>query len=137
VNQFYERYKNDKNKIDIIIGIESRGFLFAATLAYKLELPFAMIRKRGKLPPPTVSYEYQLEYSTDTIELLSSAVKPNNHILLIDDLLATGGTALAGCHLIEKMGGYIFEIATVIELAFLKGRQQLHDYSVFSQVVYE
>ncbi|MFA6036648.1 MAG: adenine phosphoribosyltransferase [Legionellales bacterium] len=137
IDKFFERYAPEKNKIDAIIGIESRGFLFATTLAYKLELPFAMIRKKGKLPPPTEFYEYKLEYGTDTIELLSNAVKPGDSILLMDDLLATGGTALASCHLIEKMGGKVFEIATVIELGFLHGREQLKDYRVFSQTVYE
>lgn len=137
IDQFYERYKNEKNNINTIIGIESRGFLFASTLAYKLELPLAMIRKQGKLPPPTILHEYSLEYGNDKIELLDTAVKPGDHILLIDDLLATGGTALASCHLIEKMGGKIFEIATVIELGFLNGREQLKDYKVFSQTVYE
>ena len=112
IDHFYERYKNQS--IDLIIGIESRGFLFAATLAYKLELPLAMIRKHGKLPPPTILYEYTLEYGNDIIELPKDAIKPGNQILLIDDLLATGGTALASCNLIEKMGGNILEIATVM-----------------------
>ncbi|MGA2655096.1 MAG: adenine phosphoribosyltransferase [Gammaproteobacteria bacterium] len=135
IDQFYSRYANDK--IDTIIGIESRGFLFASTLAYKLKLPLAMIRKHGKLPPPTVLYEYTLEYGNDIIELPSAAIKQGERILLIDDLLATGGTALASCHLIEKMGGEILEIATVIELGFLKGRERLKNYKVFSQTVYE
>ncbi len=135
IDQFYERYKNQS--IDLIIGIESRGFLFASTLAYKLELPLAMVRKHGKLPPPTVFYEYALEYGNDKIELPSNAIHPGNYVLLIDDLLATGGTALASCHLIEKMGGKILEIATVIELGFLNGREQLKDYKVFSQTVYD
>ncbi len=137
IDQFYERYIPHKNKIDTIIGIESRGFLFAATLAYKLELPLAMVRKHGKLPPPTVRYEYTLEYGNDIVELPEQAIKPGQQILLIDDLLATGGTALASCHLIEKMGGNIFEIATVIELAFLNSREQLNDYKVYSQTVYD
>lgn len=137
IDEFYTRYVPNKNQIDMIIGIESRGFLFASTLAYKLELPLAMVRKHGKLPPPTALYEYTLEYGNDIIELPIDSVKPNNRILLIDDLLATGGTALASCHLIERMGGKIIEIATVIELGFLNGRQQLKDYTVFSQTVYD
>lgn len=137
IDQFYNRYQSQKNNIDIIIGIESRGFLFASTLAYTLGLPLAMVRKHGKLPPPTVLYEYTLEYGNDIIELPSNAITKGNRILLIDDLLATGGTAFAACKLIEKMGGTVLEIATVIELASLNGRQRLKDYPVFSQTVYD
>lgn len=134
IDNFTLRYA--KSQLDVIIGIESRGFLFASTLAYALQLPMAMVRKHGKLPSPKISHTYSLEYGTDTIELHESAVQPGTRILLIDDLLATGGTALAACELIEKMGGVILEIATVIELAHLGGREKLHKYDVYSQVVY-
>lgn len=134
IDAFAHRYA--QAKLDVVIGIESRGFLFASTLAYVLKLPQALIRKHGKLPHPKISHSYALEYGTDTIELHETAVQPGTRALLIDDLLATGGTALAGCELIEKMGGTVIEIATVIELSDLKGREKLKDYDVFSQVVY-
>lgn len=137
IDQFYQRYTSNTEHIDMIIGIESRGFLFASTLAYKLGLPLAMIRKRGKLPPPTHTHEYTLEYGNDVIELPTDSIKAGNRILLVDDLLATGGTALASCHLIEKMGGQIVEIATVIELGDLNAREKLKNYKVYSQTVYQ
>lgn len=130
-------YRYAKTGLDIIIGIESRGFLFASTLAYALKLPLALVRKQGKLPHPKISHTYALEYGNDTVELHESAVKKGTRALLIDDLLATGGTALASCELIEQMGGEIIEIATVIELAYLHGRERLKDYKVYSQIVYE
>jgi adenine phosphoribosyltransferase len=130
-------YRYAKARLDVVIGIESRGFLFASTLAYALRLPLALIRKQGKLPHPKISHSYELEYGNDTIELHETAVQAGTRALLIDDLLATGGTALAGCELIEKMGGEVVEIATVIELAYLHGRERLKGYDVFSQLVYD
>lgn len=135
IDDFALRYA--KARLDVVIGIESRGFLFASTLAYALKLPLALVRKHGKLPHPKISHSYELEYGSDTIELHETAVHPGTRALLIDDLLATGGTALAACQLIEKMGGEIVEIATVIELAALKGRERLQQYDVYSQIVYE
>lgn len=135
IDNFAMRYA--KSQLDVIIGIESRGFLFASTLAYVLKLPLALVRKHGKLPHPKISHTYELEYGSDTIELHETAVQKGSRVLLIDDLLATGGTAEAACQLIEKMGGTIVEVATVIELAALGGRERLNKYPVYSQTVYE
>jgi adenine phosphoribosyltransferase len=134
IDQFVERYRG-KN-IDVIVGIESRGFLFGSVLAYALGKSLAIVRKRGKLPHITVSYTYKLEYGEDTIELHEDAIKRGAKALIVDDLLATGGTAAATAHLVEKMGGEVSEMAFVIELGFLNGRKQLNDYSVFSLINY-
>jgi len=135
VNAFRERYRG--KDIDVIAGIESRGFLFASVLAYSLGKSLAIMRKKGKLPYTTVSYTYKLEYGEDTIELHEDAIQKGAKVLIVDDLLATGGTAAAAAHLVEKMGGKVAELAFVIELGFLHGRQALKDYSVFSQMNYE
>ena len=135
IDTFALRYA--KAQLDTVIGIESRGFLFASTLAYVLKLPLALVRKHGKLPHPKISHTYDLEYGSDTIELHDSAIQAGSRVLLIDDLLATGGTALAACQLIEKMGGTVVEVATVIELAALGGRERLQKYDVYSQTVYD
>lgn len=135
IDDFARRYS--RAQLDVIIGIESRGFLFASTLAYALKLPLALIRKPGKLPHPKMSYNYELEYGNDTVELNNAAIAQGHRVLIIDDLLATGGTALAACMLIEQMGGEVHEIATVIELAYIKGREKLAGYAVYSQVVYD
>lgn len=134
VRQFVERYR--ARPLDVIVGIESRGFLFGSVLAYLLQKSFAIMRKKGKLPYTTASYTYQLEYGNDTIELHEDAIPRGSRVLIIDDLLATGGTAAAAAHLVEKMGGKVDELAFVIELGFLKGRDKLKDYSVFSQIQY-
>jgi len=134
VDSFAERYRG--KKIDVIVGIESRGFLFGSTLAYLLGKSFAIARKKGKLPYARVSHTYKLEYGEDTIELHEDAIKKGDRVLVIDDLLATGGTAGAAAHLVEKMGGKVEELAFVIELEFLNGRKVLGDYPVFSLVQY-
>jgi adenine phosphoribosyltransferase len=134
IDLFYERYK-DKN-IDVIAGIEARGFIFAPILAYKLGVSFVPVRKKGKLPYKTVSCSYELEYGTDTLEIHEDAVKEGDKVLLIDDLLATGGTALAVADMIKGFSVDIFEIAFVIELDFLEGRSKLKNYNVFSVVNY-
>jgi len=133
-NDFRERYK-DKG-IDVVVGIESRGFLFASVLAYSLGLSLSIMRKKGKLPYTTVAYTYKLEYGEDTIELHEDAIPKGAKVLIVDDLLATGGTAAAASHLVEKMGGKVAELAFVIELGFLNGRKTLGDYPVFSQILY-
>lgn len=135
IDDFAERYQ--KAGIDVVVGIESRGFLFASTLAYVLQLPLALVRKHGKLPHPKMSYSYALEYGSDTIELNETAIAQGSRVLIIDDLLATGGTALAAAMLVEKMGGVVSEIATVIELSYLHGRNKLAGYPVYSQIVYD
>ena len=134
VEQFVTRYRD--RPIDVIVGVESRGFLFASVLAHALQKSLAIVRKKGKLPYLRVSYTYSLEYGEDTIELHEDAIKKNARVLIVDDLLATGGTAAATAHLVEKMGGKVEELAFVIELEFLKGREKLRDYQVFSQIKY-
>lgn len=137
INIFYNRYKD--KKIDLIAGIESRGFIIAGILADKLNVGLVPIRKHGKLPYEKISQEYQLEYSTDKIEVHSDAIKPGDKVLLIDDLIATGGTALASCQLIEKLGGEIEEAAFIIELKDLQGRKKLEDigFKVFSIIYFK
>lgn len=134
IDQLVDRYKS--HKIDVIAGIESRGFLFASVLAYALKKPLVVIRKKGKLPHLTVTYTYQLEYGEDTIEMHEDAIPRGAKVLIVDDLLATGGTAAAATKLVEKMGGEVGEIAFIIELSFLKGREKLKNYSVFNLIEY-
>jgi adenine phosphoribosyltransferase len=110
---------------DVLAGIESRGFLVAAPLALKLGLGFVMIRKKGKLPGKTVSHTYDLEYGTDTIEIQEDAVKPGQRVVILDDLLATGGTMAAAADLFRKVGANVAAAACIIELTFLKGRDKL------------
>jgi adenine phosphoribosyltransferase len=121
---------------DILVGIESRGFLVAAPLALKLGCGFVMARKRGKLPGKTVRYEYALEYGTDIIELQEDAVRPGQRVVVLDDLLATGGTMAATITLLRKMGADVKGAACIIELSFLEGRKRL-DVPVTSVVAYD
>jgi len=132
INIFTERYKD--KQIDVIAGIESRGFIIAGALAHKLGISFVPIRKKGKLPAETESQEYALEYGTDCVEIHKDAIKSGDKVLLIDDLLATGGTALASCQLIEKLGGEIAECGFIIELPELKGKEKLANYEIFNIV---
>ena len=131
------RYK-DKG-IDIIAGIESRGFIIGSILASRLGVGFVPIRKPGKLPSETIKQEYELEYGTDAVEIHKDAIQLGERVLLVDDLLATGGTALASCKLIEFLGGKIVECAFVIELPELKGREKLEETGkrVFSIIEFE
>lgn len=134
IDTFYRHYKN--KKIDVIVGIESRGFIFGAPLAYKLRCSFVPVRKLGKLPYKTIKHKYALEYGTNTIELHEDSIKKGDRVLIIDDLLATAGTALATTKLVEVLGGNVIELGFLIELSFLKGRKKLKDYSVFSIINY-
>jgi adenine phosphoribosyltransferase len=129
------RYKN--SGIDKVVGIESRGFILGASLAVQIGAGFVPIRKKGKLPAETIREEYGLEYGTDTIEIHKDAISRGERILLHDDLLATGGTISAAVRLVERLGGTIAEIAFLIELSFLKGREHLKNYQVFSVVQYD
>lgn len=129
-----ERCK-DKN-IDLVVGPEARGFLLGAPLAYGLRAGFVPVRKPGKLPGETVSYEYQLEYGTDSLEIHQDAIKPGQRVVVADDLLATGGTALATIKLIEKLGGIVVGALFVLELEYLNGRETLKDYMVDSVIKY-
>ncbi|WP_420562406.1 adenine phosphoribosyltransferase [Thalassobaculum sp.] len=112
-------------KPDLLAGIESRGFLTAAPLALELGLGFLMVRKKGKLPGPTVPYTYDLEYGTDTVEIQEGAVQPGQRVVILDDLLATGGTLSASVELLRKVGGTVAGGACIMELTFLKGRDKL------------
>ena len=132
INEFVERYHN--KPIDVIAAIGSRGFLFGAPIALELGIGLVPIRKKDKLPWEKVTITYDLEYGTDTLEIHKDAVKAGEKVLLIDDLIATGGSLLASAKLIEKLGGEIYEIATVIELTDLKGKEKLHNYSFFSLI---
>lgn len=118
--------------VDYIAGIEARGFIFGAVLAYKLGCGFVPIRKPGKLPYKTHSVSYSLEYGTDAVEVHQDAVKSGSNVLIVDDLLATGGTALAAAKLIEKCGAHVAGIHFLIELEFLKGAEKIIDYPVKS-----
>lgn len=135
IDSLASRYKNIP--FDFIAGIESRGFIFGSALAHKMGVGFIPVRKAGKLPGKIVSMEYELEYGTDKIEIHSDAVRPGDKVLLIDDLIATGGTAQATAKLIEKVGGHIVEIAFVIDLPDLKGKEKLKNYAVYTMVEFE
>jgi adenine phosphoribosyltransferase len=114
-------------KIDKVVGIDARGFLLAAPIAYKLGAGLAIVRKKGKLPSRTVEQEYTLEYASNTIAMHDDTIKPGEQVILIDDLCATGGTALAACDLIEKLGGKILAVSFLIDLPFLGGSKKLKD----------
>jgi adenine phosphoribosyltransferase len=122
--------------VDTVVGIDARGFIFAAAAALKLQAGFVPVRKKGKLPYSTHEESYDLEYGTNTIAIHTDALKKGSRVLLIDDLLATGGTAAAAAQLVEKVGAKILQINFVIELSFLKGRERLSRYPVRSLVVY-
>ncbi len=122
--------------VDAVVGIDARGFIFAAAAAVRLQAGFVPVRKKGKLPYQTHEQDYALEYGTATVAIHVDALKPNSRVLLIDDLLATGGTAAAAAALVKRLGGQILEIGFLIELAFLHGRKQLEGYPVRSLVVY-
>ena len=123
IDFLYETFKNEK--IDYVAGIESRGFIFGAPLAYKLNAGFIPIRKPNKLPAETIKETYSLEYGTDTIEMHADALKSEDKVLIIDDLLATGGTAVAACNLVKKVGAEPVAAAFIIELNPLKGREKI------------
>jgi len=122
--------------VDAVVGIDARGFIFAAAAALKLQAGFVPVRKRGKLPHQTYEESYHLEYGSNTIAIHVDAFQPGSRVLLVDDLLATGGTAAAAAALVQKAGGNILEISFFIELGFLKGREKLKDWPVRSLVVY-
>jgi adenine phosphoribosyltransferase len=132
---FYERYVNEK--IDKIVGIDARGFLFGSVLAYNLHIGMVPIRKNGKLPYNTISESYTLEYGEEVIEIHEDAIQKGERIVIIDDLMATGGTISAAANLVEKLGGKIIECAFVLELPDLNGRQKLGERKVFSMVEFE
>ncbi|MFH1545331.1 MAG: adenine phosphoribosyltransferase [archaeon] len=124
-------------KIDVVIGAESRGFIFGSLIAYELGVPFVPVRKPGKLPFKKIKKEFQTEYSTDSLEIHVDAIKKGDNVLIADDLLATGGTSKAICELVEELEGNVVALIFLIELSFLKGREKIKDYEVFSLVDYE
>lgn len=130
-----DRFRNDK--IDAVAGIESRGFIFGSLIAGELGVGFIPIRKPGKLPAPTVSASYELEYGQNELHMHKDAVEKGQQILVVDDLLATGGTLRAACQLIETLGGRVAGIAVVVELTFLSGRDKLKPYPIVSLVTYD
>ncbi len=130
-----ERYRPVRP--DLIVGIEARGFIFAPALAYALGTGFVPVRKPNKLPAATERVAYELEYGTDRLEIHRDAIRPGARVLILDDVLATGGTAAAVARLVEKLGGAVLEIAFVVELSFLGGRRKLDGYRVYSLLQYE
>ena len=134
VDQLSERYRG---AIDMVLGIESRGFIVGAALAYALGVGIAIVRKPGKLPAQTFAAQYELEYGTDMLEIHRDAFGEKARVLIVDDLLATGGTASAAIELVERLGGEIVECAFIIELAFLKGRERLAPRPVHSLVPFD
>ena len=123
-------------QVDVVVGMESRGFIFAAPIAYLLGVGFVPVRKLGKLPARTISLEYELEYGTNTLEMHADAIEPGTRVLVVDDLLATGGTVGATIDLIEQLGGIVAGTAFLIELSFLKGRRHLDGYQVATLITY-
>lgn len=122
---------------DVVVGAESRGFIFGTPIAYNQHKPFVLIRKKGKLPCETIEMEYELEYGTATIEMHKDSIKPGQKVLLVDDLIATGGTTEAMIKLVEELGGEVVGILVMIELAGLKGRERLSGYRLDSAICYE
>ncbi|MBI5060752.1 MAG: adenine phosphoribosyltransferase [Candidatus Aenigmarchaeota archaeon] len=126
-----------KKKIDIVIGIEARGFIFASAVAAELNAGFVPIRKPKKLPAETESICYELEYGKDSLEIHKDAISPGQNVLIVDDLLATGGTAKAAAELVKKLGGNLVSLCFLIELSFLNGRNKLKGYDISSLIKYD
>ncbi len=134
-DELYNRYKDEK--IDVVVGIESRGFIFGAVLAYKLGVGFVPVRKPGKLPHKTISAEFEKEYGKDKMEIHEDAIKKDDKVLVVDDLIATGGTISAAIKLVEQLGGEIVECAFIIDLPDLKGKDKIKGYKCFTMVEFE
>jgi adenine phosphoribosyltransferase len=135
IDTLADRYRD--KKIDQIVGIESRGFIFGGALAHRLGCGFIPARKPGKLPAETIEESYELEYGRTSLQLHIDSLNKGDRIVIIDDLLATGGTIRATANMVERLGGEILEIAVVVELTFLKGREKLKNYSIYSMVDYD
>jgi adenine phosphoribosyltransferase len=135
IDAFTERYR--KTPVDLVLGIEARGFIFAPALAYALGAGFVPVRKPKKLPAECLQVSYDLEYGTDCLEMHKDAVEPGKRVLVVDDLLATGGTAAAVAGLIEQAGGQLVGMAFLVELTFLNGRRKLEGHDVFSLLQYD
>ena len=132
---FYDRYKN--LNIDKVVGIDARGFVFGGVLAYQLNVGFIPVRKKGKLPYKTVSEEYTLEYGKNTVEMHEDAISQGEKVVIIDDLIATGGTIEAAVKLVKKLGGDILECGFIVELPELKGREKIKDQYIFTICEFE
>jgi adenine phosphoribosyltransferase len=125
-----------RKRIDKVVGIESRGFMFGPIVAYDLNAGFVPVRKPGKLPYHKIRETYELEYGTDTVEMHNDAIRPGEQVLVVDDLVATGGTALAAARMVEALGGVVAGFGFIIELTFLPGREKLQGYEVESLIRY-
>jgi adenine phosphoribosyltransferase len=135
VDMLAGRYRNER--VDVVVGIESRGFIFGGALAHQLRAGFVPVRKLGKLPAKTIEVEYELEYGRDALAIHEDAIQARQRVLVVDDLLATGGTMAATLRLIEQLGGHVVGVVFMIELAFLHGREKLKNYPVHSLIVYD
>lgn len=135
IDAFSEHYL--ETKVDLVLGMEARGFIFGPALAYRLSAGFVPVRKPGKLPAATARYDYALEYGTNTLEIHKDAIQKGQRVLIVDDLLATGGTAEATAKLAESLGGEIAGLGFVVELDFLNPRAKLKQYDVFSLLHYD
>ena len=136
VDLFVEQHRREAARIDRIVGIESRGFIFAAPLSHALGAALVLVRKPGKLPHVCISQSYDLEYGTDKLDMHADAIEPGDNVVIIDDLLATGGTMEAACKLVERAGGKISRIGTLVELTFLNGRERLGNRPYYSFLKY-
>lgn len=134
IDKFAGQFENDRP--DKVVGIDARGFLLAAPVAYKLGCGLSIVRKKGKLPAKCVSQDYSLEYASNIIEMHEDAIKKGERVILIDDVLATGGTARAAVDLIEKLEGEVVGLGFLIDLTFLKGKEKLKDYKIYSLIEY-
>jgi adenine phosphoribosyltransferase len=137
IDALSENYIGKEKEIDVVLGIEARGFIFGPALAYRLNAGFVPVRKPGKLPAETVKISYELEYGSNALEVHKDAIKKDQRVLIVDDLLATGGTAVATADLATGLGAQIAGLAFVVELDFLKGREKLAKYDVFSLLHYD
>jgi adenine phosphoribosyltransferase len=137
IDDFVQRYKD--KRIDVVVGVDSRGFILGAPIAYLLGKGFVLIRKKGKLPAKCIQEEYTLEYGTDIIEIHEDAIQKGQRVLIVDDLIATGGTASAAASLVTKSGGDVVELAFIVDLPEIGGRKKLEDagYSVYAQTEFE
>jgi len=135
VDSLANRYQGER--VDVVVGVESRGFIFGGAIAHQLRAGFVPVRKVGKLPAKTIEVEYELEYGRDALAMHEDAISPGQRVLAVDDLLATGGTMAATLRLVEQLGGRVVGVAFMIELAFLHGREKLRNYPLHSLIVYE
>ena len=135
VDSLASRYQAER--VDVVVGVESRGFIFGGAVAHQLRAGFVPVRKVGKLPGKTIEVEYELEYGRDALAMHEDAITPGQRVLAVDDLLATGGTMAATLRLVEQLGGRVVGVAFMIELAFLHGREKLKNYPLHSLIVYD